>query len=266
MKLILKRKKVKSLVVLCTIGKVNLKSLLRPLMFPWLLERQKRENRLSELWSEFDYLMPGLHLIKRNFWSYCHKDVLQKSFNGVTIKYTVLRYKSTVTGGRTMINNIELRRYEVRDIPEMVNIWNEVVKEGNAFPQEDLLTEEKGKIFFEGQSYCGVAVNKDTGKILGMYILHPNNVGMCGHIANAIFAVSSESRGLHIGEKMVRDCIQQAHREQFKILQFNAVVESNMHAIHLYERIGFKQLGVIPNGFKVDEGKYENICVYYIEV
>lgn len=35
-----------------------------------------------------------------------------------------------------MINNIELRRYEVRDIPEMVNIWNEVVKEGNAFPQE----------------------------------------------------------------------------------------------------------------------------------
>lgn len=46
----------------------------------------------------------------------------------------------------------------------------------------------------------------------------------------------------------------------------NAVVESNMHAIHLYERIGFKQLGVIPNGFKVDEGKYENICVYYIEV
>ena len=84
-----------------------------------------------------------------------------------------------------MINNIELRRYEVRDIPEMVNIWNEVVKEGNAFPQ---------------------------------------------------------------------------------ILQFNAVVESNMHAIHLYERIGFKQLGVIPNGFKMDEGKYENICVYYIEV
>ena len=61
MKLILKRKKVKSLVVLCTIGKVNLKSLLRPLMIPWLLERQKRENRLSELWSEFDYLMPGLH-------------------------------------------------------------------------------------------------------------------------------------------------------------------------------------------------------------
>ena len=179
MKLILKRKKVKSLVVLCTIGKVNLKSLLRPLMFPWLLERQKRENRLSELWSEFDYLMPGLHLIKRNFWSYCHKDVLQKSFNGVTIKYTVLRYKSTVTGERTMINNIELRRYEVRDIPEMVNIWNEVVKEGNAFPQEDLLTEEKGKIFFERQSYCGVAVNKDTGKILGMYILHHNNVGRC---------------------------------------------------------------------------------------
>lgn len=165
-----------------------------------------------------------------------------------------------------MIRDIEIRRYEERDIPEMINIWNEVVKEEVAFPQEDLLTEEKGKIFFSGQSYCGVAVDKNTGEVLGMYILHPNNVGRCGHIANASFAVSSKSRGLHIGEKMVRDCIGQAHREQFKILQFNAVVESNIHARHLYERIGFKQLGVIPNGFRVDEGKYENICVYYIEV
>ena len=103
------------------------------------------------------------------------------------------------------------------------------------------------KIFFAQQTYCGVAVGED-GKIYGMYILHPNNIGRCGHIANASYAVSLESRGLHIGEKLVRDCVVQAKAHGFEILQFNAVVATNIHARHLYERIGFKQLGTIPGG------------------
>ena len=46
-------------------------------------------------------------------------------------------------------------------------------------------------------------------------------------------------------------------------LQFNAVVESNTHARHLYERLGFTLLGTIPEGFLMKDGHYENICVYY---
>ena len=47
---------------------------------------------------------------------------------------------------------------------------------------------------------------------------------------------------------------------------WNEVVESIIHARHLYERIGFTQLGVIPNGFRMKDGHYENICPYYIEL
>ena len=162
------------------------------------------------------------------------------------------------------MKNIVVREYSADDIPAMKDIWNEVVDEGVAFPQEDELTDEGAKDFFAQQTYCGVAVGED-GKVYGMYILHPNNVGRCGHIANASYAVSSESRGLHIGEKLVRDCIAQAKEHGFGILQFNAVVATNIHARHLYERIGFKQLGTIPGGFRMDDGHYEDICPYYIE-
>lgn len=162
------------------------------------------------------------------------------------------------------MKNIVVRKYSADDIPAMKDIWNEVVDEGIAFPQEEDLTDEGAKDFFAQQTYCGVAVD-ESGKVYGMYILHPNNVGKCGHIANASYAVSSESRGLHIGEKLVRDCIAQAKAHGFGILQFNAVVATNIHARHLYERIGFKQLGTIPGGFRMDDGHYEDICPYYIE-
>lgn len=162
------------------------------------------------------------------------------------------------------MKNIVVRKYGADDIPAMKDIWNEVVDEGIAFPQEEDLTDEGAKDFFAKQTYCGVAVGED-GKIYGMYILHPNNIGRCGHIANASYAVSLESRGLHIGEKLVRDCVVQAKAHGFGILQFNAVVATNIHARHLYERIGFKQLGTIPGGFRMDDGHYEDICPYYIE-
>ena len=119
------------------------------------------------------------------------------------------------------------------------------------------------KDFFGEQTYCGVAVDIESKQIYGLYILHPNNVGRCGHICNASYAVAQKARGLHIGEKLVMDCLLQGKQHGFGILQFNAVVESNTHARHLYERLGFTQLGVIPNGFRMKDGSYENICPYF---
>ena len=154
-----------------------------------------------------------------------------------------------------------IRAYTEKDLPAMIGIWNEVVENGIAFPQEDCLDETTGKAFFAAQSYCGVA--DDGGTVVGLYILHPNNVGRCGHICNASYAVRSDCRGRHIGEQLVTDCLLQGKRLGFRIMQFNAVVESNIHARHLYERLGFRQLGTISGGFRMKDGHYENICPYY---
>ena len=159
------------------------------------------------------------------------------------------------------MEKIQIREYSGADLEGMIPIWNEIVEEGIAFPQEDCLDRESGTAFFASQSYTGVA--EADGKILGLYILHPNNVGRCGHICNASYAVSSKARGQHIGEKLVLDCLRKAKELGFRVLQFNAVVESNIHARHLYERLGFTQLGTIPGGFRMKDGSYANICPYY---
>lgn len=162
--------------------------------------------------------------------------------------------------------NLVTRKYTENDLPRMIQIWNEIVEEGIAFPQEELLTIESGREFFASQTYTGVAVDSEADRIHGLYILHPNNIGRCGHICNASYAVAADSRGLHIGEKLVKDCMAQGKMHGFKVLQFNAVVATNIHARHLYERLGFVQLGTIPGGFRMKDGRYEDICPYYREL
>ena len=140
-----------------------------------------------------------------------------------------------------------VREYRPEDLPALVRIWNEVVEDGVAFPQEELLTAETGAAFFAAQTYTAAAVDEDTGTVYG----------------NASYAVERAARGLHIGEKLVSDCLVQGRAHGFRVLQFNAVVASNTHARHLYERLGFTQLGVIPGGFRMKDGHYEDICPYY---
>ena len=161
---------------------------------------------------------------------------------------------------------VKIKAYDSKNVGEAINIWNEIVREGIAFPQEDELDEISGDIFFKAQSFTGLAFDEDTEELLALYILHPNNVGRCAHISNASYAVRSDVRGRHIGEIIVKDCIARAKTLGFRILQFNAVVATNIHARHLYQRLGFKELGTIPGGFRMPDGSFADIVPQFIEL
>lgn len=158
--------------------------------------------------------------------------------------------------------DIEIKQYTQNNVQPVNEIWNEVVEEGIAFPQTELLDEKTGDEFFQSQSFTGVAYDKN-GEAAGVYILHPNNVGRCGHICNASYAVKGTMRGQHIGEALVKHCIEKARELGFGILQFNAVVATNESALRLYKKLGFTQLGVIPKGFLMKDGHYEDIIPHY---
>lgn len=158
---------------------------------------------------------------------------------------------------------MDIIKYEKKYAREAASVWNEVVEGGIAFPQENVMDELEADGFFSSQSYTALAID-ENGEVTGLYILHPNNVGRCGHICNASYAVRSDMRGKHIGEALVSDCIKKAAEIGFGILQFNAVVATNKAALSLYKKLGFVQLGTIPNGFRLKSGEYEDIIPHYI--
>ncbi len=160
-----------------------------------------------------------------------------------------------------MNTKIEIKKYSNDDIDEIMKIWNQVVNEGNAFPQENLLTRETAEEFFGKQDFVGVACY--NGKAEGMYILHPNNVGRCSHQCNASYAVSSGARGKGIGEAMVKHSLKTTSLLGYRLLIFNAVVKDNIPAIKLYEKLGFVKIGEIPGGFRADEEYRDTIMFYH---
>ena len=157
---------------------------------------------------------------------------------------------------------VTVRRYTLTDLEAMTGIWNTIVAEGVAFPQTEHLSIQEAEEFFASQSYTGVTEYQNH--IAGLYILHPNNIGRCGHIANASYAVKNGCQGKGIGEALVKDSMLIAKQLGFNILQFNAVVATNLPALKLYQKLGFTQLGTIPGGFKLNDNHYADIIPHYI--
>ena len=123
----------------------------------------------------------------------------------------------------------------------------------------ETLDHKTGVEFFGKQDFVGVA--KVDGEVAGLYILHPNNVGRCGHHANASYAVSSRMRGKKIGESLVQDCLHRAKELGYRLLIFNAVVKGNDRAIRLYEKLGFRRLAPSPADPAEDRRISGYLCV-----
>ena len=162
-----------------------------------------------------------------------------------------------------MNKQIRITGINEENLKDATLIWNEVVRAGMAFPQTEPLEDDASE-FFSSQSFTGVA--ELYGRVVGLYILHPNNVGRCAHIANASYAVSSSCRGNGLGEILVRHSLKKAKELGFSVMQFNAVVKSNAPAHHLYRKLGFKELGTIPGGFRNINNEYEDIISYIYEL
>ena len=160
-----------------------------------------------------------------------------------------------------------IRGYELRDVPAMIALWNETAEAGFSFPQEERLTEITGAVFFAGQSFCRIAekrsAEESSGEIAGLYCAHPGSTGRCSHILSACFALPPQSKEPETAEALIRDCMDQARRTGFRILQTDMFSADNMDAIYLFEKAGFRRLGTLPGGFRLKTDRYEDACLYY---
>jgi GNAT superfamily N-acetyltransferase len=94
-----------------------------------------------------------------------------------------------------------------------------------------------------------VAVDGD-GTIVGSADVYPNHGGPGSHVANAGFVVDASHRGKGIGRALAEHVLEEARRDGYQAMQFNAVVESNTRAVRLWRALGFEILATVPEAFR----------------
>ena len=156
--------------------------------------------------------------------------------------------------------DIRLILLEPKYLTEATALWNQIIREGSSFPGDTELSLEEAKAMFDAQTATVCAL--DGEELVGLYILHPNNIGRCGHIANCSYAVKPGRRDKGIGRLLVTDSIARAQHHGFKGLQFNAVVSTNYRAITLYLKLGFTLIGTIKNGYRLADGSFVDTLIF----
>jgi ribosomal protein S18 acetylase RimI-like enzyme len=157
---------------------------------------------------------------------------------------------------------MEIRAATDADHDAVWNIFHETVAAGDTYaldpkmPREDALA-----YWFRADTHTYVA--ETDARVVGIYILRPNQLGPGSHVANAAFMVASDAQGSGVGRGMAEHCLSEARRMGFRAMQFNFVISTNTGAIHLWEQLGFKIVGTLPSAFRHPEKGYVDVYVMF---
>jgi GNAT superfamily N-acetyltransferase len=77
----------------------------------------------------------------------------------------------------------------------------------------------------------------------------PNRAGRGAHVGTASFMVSTAARGRGVGRRLGEYVVQWHRDHGYLAIQFNAVVETNTAAVGLWQALGFRIIGTVPEAF-----------------
>ena len=103
--------------------------------------------------------------------------------------------------------------------------------------------------WIDGPAATYVACTAD-GRIIGTYILKPNQPGLGAHVCNCGYVVAADAQGQGVAAMMCEHSQRVAVALGFLAMQFNLVVSTNQRAVRLWQRLGFTIVGTLPGAFR----------------
>lgn len=145
---------------------------------------------------------------------------------------------------------MQIRRAIDADWQAIWPFWQQIVAAGETYDWAPETDEATARSIWMREPPGATYVAELDGRVVGSYTLAPNRGGLGDHVANASYMVDPACQGQGIGRRLVRHSLEQARRDGYRAMQFNAVVETNEHAVRLYLEEGFEIIGTIPEGFR----------------
>ena len=157
-----------------------------------------------------------------------------------------------------------IREATTDDWPAIWPFLHEIVAAGETFSYDRDLTETQAReLWLVGPPGRTVVAVDDDGTVLGTANMYRNHGGPASHTVSASFMVDPAHAGRGVGRALGEDALGWARAEGFRLMKFNAVVETNMRAVGLWRSLGFEVLGTLPEGFNHPTHGYVGLHVMY---
>lgn len=144
---------------------------------------------------------------------------------------------------------MNIRPATAADAERIWTIFHAVVAGGDTYAFLPDTPRGEAVAYFLGP---GIAtwVIEDDGKVIGMYKMIPNRIGLGSHVANASFMVDPSAHRKGAGRAMGEHCLEEARRAGYAAMQFNFVVSTNTAGVTLWKKLGFQIVGTLPKAFR----------------
>lgn len=141
-------------------------------------------------------------------------------------------------------------RTATRDDAEAIwRIFHAVVAGGDTYTFLPDTPRDQAVDYFLGPGISSWVI-EEAGRVIGVYKMIPNHVGLGAHVANASFMVDPAAHGKGTGRAMGEHCLDQARQAGYQAMQFNFVVSTNTAAVVLWKKLGFAIVGTLPKAFR----------------
>jgi len=153
-----------------------------------------------------------------------------------------------------------------QDWPLVFPVYAAIVSEGRTYAFPEGQTQDEARPWWMEQPPGRTVVACDADGVLGSAKMGPNRPGRGAHIATASFMVSAAHRGRGVGRALGEHVVDWARLSGFHGIQFNAVVESNVAAVHLWQSLGFRIVGTVPEAFDHPEHGLVGLHVMFLRL
>jgi L-amino acid N-acyltransferase YncA len=144
---------------------------------------------------------------------------------------------------------LKLRKATQADHDQVWEIFKAVISTGDTYVFDpNTAKEDLQKHWFA--DYMDTFVVEEQGKILGTYIIKPNQIDLGNHIANCSYMVSPNAQGKGVGKLLCEHSLAFGKEKGYRAIQFNIVVSTNIAAVKLWQKYGFQIIGTTPEAFR----------------
>lgn len=144
---------------------------------------------------------------------------------------------------------LQIRPATPDDFTAIWPIFEAVVREGETYAYDPSIGFDEARAAWMpsvGRTY----VAESGDKVVGTYLLKPNQPGLGDHVANAAYMVDPGARGQRVGRALVEHSFGQARALGYRSMVFNLVVATNVGAIALWQSVGFRIVGTLRAAFR----------------